>query len=67
MDEQDWIEEHAARLREALARQQVRAEVLAALDGHERDQARRLEAARAELAGLELRWTLREDEQAWEA
>jgi hypothetical protein len=41
----------------------VRAEVLALLDSHERDRARRLEAARAELAGLEVRWRL---EEAWE-
>jgi hypothetical protein len=65
MDEHEWIEEQAARLRETLATQQVRAEVLALLgmdDGRRR--ARRLEAARAELTGLQLRWTLREDEQA---
>jgi hypothetical protein len=65
VDEQEWIAEQAARLRQALASQRVRADVLALLDGHERERARRLEAARAELAGLELRWRLREDEQAW--
>jgi hypothetical protein len=64
MDEHEWIEEQAARLREALATQRVRADVLALLgmedDGRRR--ARRLEAARVELAGLELRWRLGEDE-----
>jgi hypothetical protein len=62
MDEQQWIDANAARLREALAAPQVRADVLAQLgtdDGRRRQ--RRLEAARLELAGLELRWRL-EDE-----
>ncbi|HEX8135208.1 MAG TPA: hypothetical protein VF880_17490 [Actinomycetes bacterium] len=69
MDEQEWIEEQAARLREALATQRVRADVLALLgmDDDGRRRARRLEAAQAELAGLELRWRLREDTDAWEA
>jgi hypothetical protein len=69
VDEQEWIEEQAARLREALATQRVRADVLALLgmDDDGRRRARRLEAAQAELAGLELRWRLREDTDAWEA
>jgi hypothetical protein len=62
MDEQQWVQENAALLREVLARQGVRAEVLALLDGHERDRARRLDAARAELADVELRWRVGEDE-----
>jgi predicted nucleic acid-binding protein len=58
-----WVERTAAELAGALASPAVRAEVLALLDGHERDRARRLEAARAELAGLEVRWRL---EEAWQ-
>ena len=59
MDDTDaWVERTAADLGLALADPAVRAEVLALLDGHERDRARRLEAARAELAGLEVRWRL---------
>jgi hypothetical protein len=69
VDEQAWRQQQAARLRRALANPQVRADVLAQLgmgdDGRAR--ARRLEAARAELDGLELRWRLGEDEQRWEA
>lgn len=69
MDEQAWRQRNAARLRRALQRPEVRAEVLALLgmedDGRRR--ARRLEAARAELVGLELRWRLGEDEDEWEA
>jgi hypothetical protein len=64
MDEHDaiaaWIERTAADLLEALADPSVRARVLALLDGHERDGPRRLEAARAEVAGLEVRWRLKE-------
>jgi predicted nucleic acid-binding protein len=58
-----WVERTAADLGHALADPVVRAEVLALLDGHERDRARRLEAARAELAGMEVRWRM---EEAWE-
>jgi predicted nucleic acid-binding protein len=58
-----WVERTAADLGRTLADPAVRAEVLALLDGHERDRARRLAAARAELAGLEVRWRL---EEAWE-
>jgi predicted nucleic acid-binding protein len=57
-----WVERNAAQLGRALADPAVRAEVLALLAGHERDQARRLEAARAELAGLEVTWRLEDEE-----
>jgi hypothetical protein len=66
VDEHEWQQRQAARLRRALERPEVRAELLALLgtgdDGRRR--ARRLDAARAELAGLELRWTLTEDDDA---
>lgn len=56
-------------MRRALERLEVRAELLALLgmgdDGRRR--VRRLDAARVELAGLELRWRIGEDEDAWEA
>jgi hypothetical protein len=65
VDEQAWRQRNAARVRRALASPQVRAELLALLgmgdDGRRRT--RRLEAARAELADLEIRWRL---EGAWE-
>jgi hypothetical protein len=50
----------------ALVDPAVRAELLALLgtDDAERRRERRLEAARAELAGLELRWTPGEDTDA---
>jgi hypothetical protein len=64
MDEQQWVERNAARLREALIAPQVRADVLAQLGtDDDRRRERRLEAARLELAGLELRWRL---EETWE-
>ena len=53
-----WVERVAADLSRGLADPAVRVRVLALLDGHERDRARRLAAARAELAGLEVRWRL---------
>jgi hypothetical protein len=69
LDEQEWQARNAARLRRALERPEVRAELLELLgmgdDGRRR--ARRLEVARAELAGLELRWRMGEDEDTWEA
>ena len=67
MDEAEWIAANAARLGRALARPQVRAELLALLgtDDAERRRQRRLAAARAELVGLELRWRIGEDEDAW--
>jgi hypothetical protein len=69
VDEAEWIDTNAARLGRALARPQVRAELLALLgtDDAGRRRQRRLEAARAELSGLELRWRMEEDEDAWEA
>jgi hypothetical protein len=64
MDEQQWIDATAARLRKALASPRVRADVLAALGtDDDRQRERRLDAARRELAGLELRWRL---EDPWE-
>ena len=67
MDEAEWIAANAARLGRALARPQIRAELLALLgtDNAERRRQRRLAAARAELASMELRWKLAEDE-VWE-
>lgn len=64
MDEAQWVEQNAARLREALASQRVRVELAALLGGDDggRRRERRLEAARAELAGLELRWRPSEEE-----
>jgi hypothetical protein len=62
-DTDAWVERTTADLGRTLADPAVRAEVLALLDGQERDRDRRLEAARAELAGLEVRWRL---EEAWE-
>jgi hypothetical protein len=68
VDERQWRTQNAARLRRALQRPQVRAEVLAQLGmDNARRRARRLAAARVELAGLELRWKVEEDEDAWEA
>jgi hypothetical protein len=54
VDEATWIAANAARLGRALARPQVRAELLALLgtDDAERRRQRRLVEARAELAGL---------------
>jgi alkanesulfonate monooxygenase SsuD/methylene tetrahydromethanopterin reductase-like flavin-dependent oxidoreductase (luciferase family) len=68
VDEAEWIDTNAARLGRALARPQVRAELLALLgtDDDERRRQRRLAAARVELVGLELRWRIGEDEDAWE-
>jgi hypothetical protein len=68
VDEAEWIAANAARLGRALARPQVRAELLALLgtDNAERRRQRRLAAARAELASMELRWKLAEDE-VWES
>jgi hypothetical protein len=67
VDEAEWIDANAARLGRALARPQVRAELLALLgtDDAERRRQRRLAAARVELASMELRWKLAEDE-VWE-
>lgn len=70
MDEwEQWIERNAAQARRALLDAGVRAELLALLgtDDSAQRQARRLVTARAELTGLELRWRVGEDEDAWEA
>jgi hypothetical protein len=68
VDEAEWIAANAAWLGRALARPQIRAELLALLgtDNAERRRQRRLAAARAELASMELRWKLAEDE-VWES
>jgi hypothetical protein len=66
LDDQDaWVEHNAAELRRTLADPAVRAEVLALLgaDDSGRRRQRRLEEARRELAGLEVRWRLEEE---WE-
>jgi hypothetical protein len=67
VDEAEWIAANAAWLDRALARPQIRAELLALLgtDNAERRRQRRLAAARTELASMELRWKLAEDE-VWE-
>lgn len=67
MDEAEWIDANAARLGRALARPQVRAELLALLgtDDADRRRERRLVEARRELERLAVRWPLGED--AWEA
>jgi hypothetical protein len=66
MNEQQWVDANAAQARRALANTQVRAEMLGLLGGDDsgRRRRRRLEQARRELAGLELRWRLEED--PWE-
>jgi hypothetical protein len=63
---QAWIERNADQVRRALVDAAVRAEVLALLgtDDADRRQRRRLAAARAELAGLEVHWRIGED--PWE-
>ena len=69
MDEHEWQVQNAARLRQALQRPEVRAELLELLgaDDADRRSRRRRAAARAELAGLEVRWRIEEDTDAWEA
>lgn len=63
----EWIWRNAAMLRQTLACPEVRGELLVLLGGNdpERRRERRLAAARVELASMELRWRLAEDE-AWE-
>lgn len=64
MDKQEWIQRNAAQARRALLDPGVRAELLALLgidDSAER-QARRQEEVRRDLASMELRWKLAEDE-----
>jgi hypothetical protein len=59
-----WVERTAAELRQTLADPAVRADVLALLgvDDDERRRQRRLEEARRDLASLELRMKLAEEE-----
>jgi hypothetical protein len=66
-EREEWIRQNAARLRRTLASPQVRGELLELLggDGPERRRDRRLEAARRDLASMELRLKLAEDE-VWE-
>ena len=69
MDErEEWIERNAALVRRALLDPAVRAELLALLgaDDSAQRRERRLEDARRDLASMELRWKLAEDE-VWEA
>jgi hypothetical protein len=64
VDKQEWIQRNAAQARRALLDPGVRAELLALLgidDSAER-QARRQEEVRRDLASMELRWKLAEDE-----
>jgi hypothetical protein len=64
VDEQTWIERTAADLGRALADPAIRAELLTLLAGtaDQRQRQRRLEAARRELAALEVTWPLLEEE-----
>jgi len=64
MDEQAWVERTAGQLALTLADPSVRAELLTLLAGtkDERERQRRLEAARRELAAMEVTWPLLEEE-----
>jgi hypothetical protein len=64
---EEWIERNAAQARRALLDSRVRAELLALLgtDDSAQRRARRQEEARRDLASMELRWKLAEDE-VWE-
>jgi hypothetical protein len=64
---EEWIERNAAQVRRALLNPGVRVELLALLgtDDSEQRRARRQEEARRDLASMELRWKLAEDE-VWE-
>jgi hypothetical protein len=66
-EREEWMRENAASLRRTLGDPEVRAELLALLGGDDggRRREQRLAAARRELASLELRWKLAEDE-VWE-
>jgi hypothetical protein len=68
LDEREgWMRQNAASLRQTLASPEVRGELLGLLGGDdpERRRERRLEEARRDLASMELRWKLAEDE-VWE-
>jgi predicted nucleic acid-binding protein len=62
-----WVERNASQARRALLDPAACAELLALLgvDDDERRRQRRLEEARRDLASMELRWKLAEDE-VWE-
>jgi hypothetical protein len=64
LDEREaWIEDNATQARRALLDPAVRAELLELLGvDDDRRRERRLEAARRELASIELRWKLAEEE-----
>jgi hypothetical protein len=64
MDEQAWVERTTGQLAVTLADPSVRAELLTLLAGtkDERERQRRLEAARRELAAMEVTWPLLEEE-----
>jgi hypothetical protein len=66
-EREEWIRKNAASLRQILASPEVRGELLELLggDGPERRRERRLEAIRRDLASMELRLKLAEDE-VWE-
>jgi hypothetical protein len=69
LDEREaWIERNAAQARRALADPAACAELLALLgiDDSTQRRERRLAEARRDLASMELRWKLAED-QVWEA
>jgi hypothetical protein len=64
VDEQAWVERTADQLALTLADPAVRAELLRLLAGtdDQRQRQRRLEAARRELAALQVTWPLLEEE-----
>jgi hypothetical protein len=66
-EREEWIKRNAAQARRALLDPGVRAELLALLgtDDSAQRRARRQEEARRDLASMELRWKLAEDE-VWE-
>jgi hypothetical protein len=67
-EREEWIERNAAQARRALLDPSACAELLALLgiDDTEQRRERRREEARRDLASMELRWKLAEDE-VWEA
>jgi hypothetical protein len=63
-EREEWIERNAAQARRALLDPAVRAELLELLgvDNSDQRRERRLQEARRELASIELRWKLAEEE-----